>query len=146
MATSDIEDLELLKEVTVTISRIQDACTFGSNLYRLLSELVSLCANLHDIQPSELSHNQNIQDQSSPTSGSLGDGNFSKSFEKQVPTSSPVGDVTSRPQLQQENQQSDDDRLCERPKTASVWDEGLMWELFNTHPSVEWFDYHSSSF
>ncbi|KAL2695008.1 hypothetical protein AAEP93_008373, partial [Penicillium crustosum] len=147
VATSDIEDLELLKDVTSTISRIKDQCTFGSNLYRLLSELIKLCSNLHDIQPSQPPHNHHVQSQGSPTGVSSIVGKINRTIESEVAMLNfTEGDANSRWHVQQRTQQSDCHRSCEGPKRSSIWDEGLMRELFNTHPSVEWLDYHSSDF
>ncbi|OJJ29599.1 hypothetical protein ASPWEDRAFT_305901 [Aspergillus wentii DTO 134E9] len=134
VATSNQEDFELLKEVTSMISRIKDQCTFGLNLHRLLSELINLCSNLHDRHLSDGSDNNKFHVHSSRY------GNISKDFETQASfLTVPVEEGSSAPTLSSPDQQAANyDNYYEQRGNTTIWNEGLMWELYNTQPSVEW--------
>ncbi|CAG7939139.1 unnamed protein product [Penicillium salamii] len=64
VATSNLDDLRLLEEVTVTISRLKEQYIIGMNLHRLLSELIGLCDELHDVPPNG-DHRRSQEDRSS---------------------------------------------------------------------------------
>ncbi|KAJ5599833.1 hypothetical protein N7450_000900 [Penicillium hetheringtonii] len=145
VATSNLHDLKLLEEVTVTISRLKEQCTIGKNLHKLLSELIGLCAELHEMPPDRYPRlicnpdGNQAQVHTVPGRDPLG-ANTDISGQTALPTPGqddmvPAGVSTFAPggSNYQENEES-------ARKRVSIWDDGLMTELFNVQPSVEWLD------
>lgn len=145
VATSNLDDLRLLEEVTVTISRLKEQCTIGMNLHKLLSELIGLCAELHDMPPDGntrvvcRSDGNQAQVQAVPGHDPL-DTNADISGQTALPTPGqddmiPAGVSTFTPRGPSYQEIEESTR-----KQTSIWDDGLMSELFNVQPSVEWLD------
>ena len=147
VATSNLDDLQLLKEATSTVASIGEQFMFSMNLHKLLSQLIGLCSQLevpgrqtssanngddsfygetsslpkvsHAVIPEESQENQ--QSQEATPSGQAAEIHANTSLHMDHPS---LG------------QSSDHDGS----KRNSIWDGGLLWELFNVQPSVEWFD------
>lgn len=139
----------MLKEVTATISRLKEQCAFGMKLYKLLSELITICAELCDIPISENSH-QNCRsddDQATPwrtphilTPSTRENVDTAPASQHSLltPTQEDVSPVrdTTYPSSWSPGQGSD----LSGATRPSIWDDELMRELFNIQPSVEWID------
>ncbi|KAJ5749649.1 hypothetical protein N7533_006677 [Penicillium manginii] len=149
VATSNMDDLRLLKEVTVTISRLKEQYIIGMNLHRLLSELIGLCAELHDIpssgdprrsQEGRSSCNRATHIQMLSNGGDFETGVDIADQTASLPTPGqdemPPDGLPSLPESQSVCHELGDPAT----RSASIWDDGLMFELFNLQPSVEWLD------
>lgn len=140
--------------MTVTISRLKEQYIIGMNLHRLLSELIGLCAELHDIPPdgnprpirsqenlSGSSSNQEAQTQILPAGRGdeyVTDIEISRQTALPTPGQDEMASsgLSSFPGGQPGGQVFDDSAT----RSASIWGDGLMFELFNLQPSVEWLD------
>jgi hypothetical protein len=143
-----LDDLKLLEEVTVTISRLKEQYIIGMNLHRLLSELISLCAELHDVPSSGDSHRAQEGRHSCNRAAHIqiisnGDFETGMGVNRQIaslPTPGqdemPSDGLSSLPESHSVRHEFDDSATG----SASIWDDGLMFELFNLQPSVEWLD------
>ncbi|KAI2861205.1 transcriptional regulator family: Fungal Specific TF [Aspergillus niger] len=136
VASSNIFDLDLLNEVTVTIANIPDQCTFSTNLQHLLSQLISLCSNLHEVQARlvlPVPDNHQIIDiniTAQPLPNSPRRSGVSETITCNTPTDEQAQPPVQAPAV----------NTAHAAKEGSVWDDELLWELFNIQPSVEWFD------
>ncbi|KAL2822814.1 hypothetical protein BDW59DRAFT_149220 [Aspergillus cavernicola] len=129
VASSNIDDLDLLNEATVTISNIQDQCAFSMNIQHLLAQLTDLCSHLDEVkEKQQVSSVPNYRNLGSITQGTL-------DLPRRM--SAPVNTSTDGQILPPVSNPATGDAGA---KEASVWDDGLLWELFNIQPSVEWFD------
>ncbi|KAL2857057.1 hypothetical protein BJY01DRAFT_242460 [Aspergillus pseudoustus] len=160
VASSNVADLHLLKETTLTISNVPDQRTFGSNLQHLLSRLIALCSGLHDLQdrdrqiPSAANGLQSLQSTSEAHSPAS---HFPQGHAATEGINYNSGSVRKLPENDQgtsNNTPIDEQQLQQQPvtnptvsgdgsdqgKDGCVWDDELFWELFNIQPSVEWFD------
>lgn len=144
VATSDVDDLKLLKEATATVSSIGEHFSFSMNLHRLLSQLIGLCSQLEE--PSKQYSATNIADISSSdtapwlpnTSHAVIPEDAGGNPHSAEPTaSSPAAAIEAGTNPPMNNPCLGDP---EASKRNSIWDGGLLWELFNIQPSVEWFD------
>lgn len=153
VASSNIFDLDLLNEVTVTIANIPDQCTFSTNLQHLLSQLISLCSNLHEVQarlvlPVPDNHqiiDINITAQPLPNSPRRSGVSETITCECGIPRNPPHYIKTTPGNTPTDEQaqppvQAPAVNTALAAKEGSVWDDELLWELFNIQPSVEWFD------
>ncbi|KAF5256006.1 hypothetical protein FOXYS1_13543 [Fusarium oxysporum] len=140
MATSDPQDLELLRQVTAVISGVQEYYKFGKNLYKLFSQFLSLClqsSNEQDcgryhcnnygigrltVQEPEANYSQPCQFASPPTSLGL------SVPEARNPSLSATAKVA---------QLSEQDTYCADQHGSGAgmpagpeWDDKLIWEIF----------------
>lgn len=140
MATSDPQDLDLLRQVTAVISGIQEYCKFGKNLYKLFSQFLGLClqsSNEQDydrsycnnygtdrsiVREPEANYSQPNQSTSPPTSlGSL------------VPVarkSSLSPAVKPAPPPEQDLHCADQQGSGAGVPAGLEWDDKLIWEIF----------------
>lgn len=129
----------------MTISRLKEQCTIGMNLHKLLSELIGLCAELHEMPPDRYprlacnSDGSQAQVQAVTGRDPL-DTHTDMSGQTALPTPGqddmvPAGVPTFAPGGSSYPEIEESAR-----KRASIWDDGLMTELFNVQPSVEWLD------
>jgi hypothetical protein len=147
IATSNREDYNLLTQITVALSRIKEYNPSILRLHGLFSQFTVLCDQLYEVQaqdslrqPEPTKRDVSGQGIAEPVSGGGGriqmypqvqelhnsdnTGNASMSQETALPDMAAFG--------------SNDEGLYER--ASSVWDDGLMWELFTLQPTIEWFD------
>lgn len=131
VATSHPGDLCLLREITMTISELKEQCTFGMNLYKLLSELISLCDQLQDNPPvhKPVQCDKHSQGHAMELTPDYLPGNIIRG-----PHGTPLHTPSRTPtSLCQGDSHFDSGQ-------SSIWDDGLMWDLFNIQPSIGWFD------
>ncbi|PLB55534.1 hypothetical protein P170DRAFT_43302 [Aspergillus steynii IBT 23096] len=148
VATSNMQDLELLKEATATISSIRDQCSFSINLQNLLSHLIGLCSNLHDVH-----RRQSSFQRSNGNISWMGDIGFSPHSSRRLPADASAGNDRAEATVHggqfptpsastnipvDGHSPNTVQGSCE-PGESSIWDDGLMSELFNIQPSVDWF-------
>lgn len=149
VATSNLDDLRLLEEVTVTISRLKEQYIIGMNLHRLLSELIGLCSELHDLpsggdprrpQEGRSSCNRVAHIHMLSNGGETETGMDVNKLTASLPTPGqdeiPPDGLSTLP----ESQSVSHGIHGHASGSASIWDDGLMFELFNLQPSVEWLD------
>ena len=142
LATSNEQDYHTLTQIMTALSRIKDNNSFVSGLHGLLSQLMDLCGQLEafvghdnsetnapDSVPNGSERPRPIQPQNmQPISYGPQSRNF---WDMHI-----LGDGTDGGlSLAEEECHGGLGQL--RP---SMWDDSLMWELFNTQPSIEWFD------
>ncbi len=148
VATSNVHDLRLLNEVTATISKVKEQCAFGMNLYIMLSELVAMCTQLHDVQPAPSQPQQPLHSDSSVEEPPITAGPASQAHSL-MPGDAPVtsssqyiSPISTLDQSSIPGQQQPFPPPAAEAESghASIWEEGLMSELFNIQPSVQWFD------
>lgn len=125
-ATSNVDDLQLLKEATATVESIGEDFSFSMNLHKLLSQLIGLCSQL-DLpgRPASIANNGD-----GPSNGKA----------LLLPTISHAMRAEEWQEIQQSQEPMASDHDHAGTKRNSIWDDGLLWELFNIQPSVEWFD------
>jgi hypothetical protein len=151
VATSNVHDLRLLNEVTATISKVKEQCAFGMNLYIMLSELIAMCTQLHDVQPapSQLPlHGDSLVEASPQAERTAEPASHTSLMPDGQPVSSSSHPISPMPVLDQSTtasailgQQPFSSTTAEAESGhASIWEEDLMSELFNIQPSVQWFD------
>ncbi|OJJ08304.1 hypothetical protein ASPVEDRAFT_179566 [Aspergillus versicolor CBS 583.65] len=151
VATSNVHDLRLLNEVTATISKVKEQCAFGMNLYIMLSELIAMCTQLHDVQPapSQLTlHGDSLVEASPQAERAAEPASHTSLMSDGQPVSSSSHPISPMPALDQSatasailGQQPFSSTTAEAESGhASIWEEDLMSELFNIQPSVQWFD------
>ncbi|CAG7554585.1 unnamed protein product [Fusarium equiseti] len=140
MATSDPQDLELLRQVTAVISGVQEYYKFGKNLYKLFSQFLSLClqsCNEQDcgrshcnnygtsrltVQEPEANYTQPGQFASPPTSLGL------PFPEARNPSLSTTAKVTQLPE--QDTYCADQHGSGTGMPAGPEWDDKLIWEIF----------------
>ncbi|UDD57899.1 hypothetical protein AFCA_005374 [Aspergillus flavus] len=151
IATSNREDYNLLTQITAALSRIKECNPSIFRLHGLFSQFTALCDQLYETIA------QDASQQYQQTTGTIGS-------QPTAVTDSNAVNVAVYPQphesLTARAHSSDSTQLgtSEKPvlyshaldpgssaeglsqQTSSMWDDGLMWELFNIQPTVEWFD------
>lgn len=117
------------------------------NLYIMLSELVAMCTQLHDVQPAPSQPQQPLHSDSSVEEPPITAGPASQAHSL-MPGDAPVtsssqyiSPISTLDQSSIPGQQPFPPSATEAESGhASIWEEGLMSELFNIQPSVQWFD------
>ncbi|KAJ1707384.1 hypothetical protein NYO67_10442 [Aspergillus flavus] len=151
IATSNREDYNLITQITAALSRIKECNPSIFRLHGLFSQFTALCDQLYETIA------QDASQQYQQTTGTIGS-------QPTAVTDSNAVNVAVYPQphesLTARAHSSDSTQLgtSEKPvlyshaldpgssaeglsqQTSSMWDDGLMWELFNIQPTVEWFD------
>ncbi|KAE8387370.1 hypothetical protein BDV23DRAFT_174727 [Aspergillus alliaceus] len=151
LATSNREDYNLLTQITAALSRIKEYNPSIFRLHGLFSQFIALCDQLYEAIA------QDASQQPVPTMGAVHSHDtegpvprgFSISASAQLQGSSTARAhsidttqlATSEPQASYSDPEglgASGEGLYQRP--SSLWDDGLMWELFNVQPTIEWFD------
>lgn len=143
LATSNEQDYHTLTQIMTALSRIKDSNAFISGLYGLLSQFMDLCGQLEAFAENHYSETNPIN-------------HLPQGPERLRKSQSQYGEPTSydpqsrnfwdRPILDDSTNTglSMADNECHHGGLGqlqpSMWDDSLMWELFNTQPSLEWFD------
>ncbi|KAK1511381.1 fungal specific transcription factor domain-containing protein [Colletotrichum costaricense] len=153
VATSNLQDLELLAKATMILSQIKEQCTLSMNLFRLFTHFIDLCTHLDDIKSSwprmqsglrwPTHGSDPLQSSQRPSTAQTMPGlqlDDDQIVEEQrvpcFPTEQPISRVDH-----QDNRQSN--AQSGGPSGEVAWRDGLVWELFNLQPSIESFDLSS---
>lgn len=124
------------------------------NLHIMLSELIAMCTQLHDVQPGppqQLHSDSLVQDPpiradqtvepASHADSLISDGPPVTSSSQYISPISALDQSTTTTTNAIPGQQPFPSTAAEvESGHASIWEEGLMSELFNIQPSVQWFD------
>ncbi|XHG03644.1 hypothetical protein AWENTII_006946 [Aspergillus wentii] len=143
VATSNARDLRLLQEITTGLSRFISYSPPISNVHGLFSQFIGLCGQIISAQGDESS---NLTSEANAIQPAPHSDHFpiSQQFHDHQPmtatdfhrqTSGIIPDCNEGSQVQIPTFEAGT-----APKEGSLWDNGLMWELFNAQPSIEWFD------
>ncbi|KAI2835784.1 hypothetical protein CBS147321_11255 [Aspergillus niger] len=147
VATSDVDDLKLLKEATVTVASIGENFSFSMNLHGLLSQLIKLCSQL-EVPLKQTSTTKFGEDQSNGKVPELLNNPHAVMPEESekdqnsrlTTTFGQAAEVDANTDPQMENLSSSQFSDQDGSRRNSIWDDGLLWDFFNIQPSVEWFD------
>ncbi|KAJ6113425.1 hypothetical protein N7523_006742 [Penicillium sp. IBT 18751x] len=158
VATSNLQDLQLLRRITANLSRIKERNPFIANLHKFLHQFVSLCADLDVVEVSETPLSSELPKEASGPMGTTdheqGPGPTTElctpisNQAERVPTQTAARwrgqgletAVHSRPDSQSRALAVEEPVVEMQPDNISIWEDGLMWDLFNTQPSIEWCD------
>lgn len=132
VATSDQQDFELIKKVTDDLRQFSKANASIGKLYGLFSKFLDLCAPLIKKNTASFLPDQN----GAAFSGGIGAGEAS------------LNRVDSYPDMLDRNNQMlhsfpspmAGQGVSSGPQSVEGWDDGMMWELFDNQPSLEWVD------
>ncbi|KAK1149345.1 hypothetical protein N8T08_006568 [Aspergillus melleus] len=141
LATSNEQDYHTLNQIMTALSRIKDKNPFILALYGLLSQFMDLCGQLEALVESNTTEThatnsvslspERLRSSQSQYEKSISYGPLSRNFWDMHN----LNDGTDGGLSMDEEYPGGLGQL--RP---SMWDDSLMWELFNTQPSIEWFD------
>ena len=141
LATSNEQDHHTLNQIMTALSRIKDKNSFILALYGLLSQFMDLCGQLEALVES------NTTETHATNSVSLSPERLRSSqpqYEKSVsygPQSRNFWDMHNLNDGTDGGLSMDEEYPGGLGQLRpSMWDDSLMWELFNTQPSIEWFD------
>ncbi|KAJ5797940.1 uncharacterized protein N7503_007236 [Penicillium pulvis] len=158
VATSNLQDLQLLRQITANLSRIKERNPFLANLHKFLLQFVSLCAELDVAEVPETSLSCQLPNEASTSAGTM---DHDQVLRPTAELRTPISDqaervpaqtaitwggkgletaVHSRPASQPHGLAIGGPALELRLDPNSMWDDSLMWDLFNTQPSIEWCD------
>ncbi|KAM0545004.1 hypothetical protein ACHAPJ_011514 [Fusarium lateritium] len=147
VATSNLQDLELLTSVTGVMSQIKEQCTLSMNLFKLFTQFIQLCGHLNDVQsmrrqPDQLQAFQNGK--IAPELGhpqSTGLKTSGPEPNPRMPTA-PVSILLAPGYQSSEAADASPSQAIDSEgiTTGTVWDNERLWQLFNMQPSIESFD------
>ncbi|KAH8428052.1 fungal specific transcription factor domain-containing protein [Aspergillus melleus] len=142
LATSNEQDYHTLNQIMTALSRIKDKNSFILALYGLLSQFMDLCGQLEALVESNTTEThvtksvslspERLRSSQPQYEDSISYGPQSRNFWDMHD----VNDGTDGG-LSMADEEYPGEMGQLRP---SMWDDNLMWELFNTQPSIEWFD------
>lgn len=147
VATSNPHDLQLLKGATATVSSIGVHFVSSMNLQKLLSQLLGLCSQL-EVPTRRTSKTKNGETPTFSEASSqlkisqavIPEGSHQIQQTQEAMRSSQAAEMNTDTSLHVDRPSLDQSNEHDRLNRNSVWDDGLLWELFNVQPSVEWFD------
>ncbi|KAE8377709.1 hypothetical protein BDV26DRAFT_292934 [Aspergillus bertholletiae] len=151
IATSNREDYTLLTQITAALSRIKEYNPSIFRLHGLFSQFTALCDQLYETIAQDASQQSEqtmeaIRSHPISVAGS-NDQNVSTypQLHESLTTRAHSSDSTQPGSSEQQVLYShalDPGPSAEglSHQISSMWDDGLMWELFNIQPTVEWFD------
>lgn len=137
VATSDLQDFEMIKKITDDLRQFAKANASIGKLYGLFSKFLDLCAPLikadtvsgpYESEPTPLAESRLSRKMRGHQAGPYTD-MFGRTAD-QVLNTLPVGTAVSR-------MTSDVPQPGEAPSVEG-WDDSLMWELFGNQPSLGW--------
>lgn len=160
VATSNLEDLQLLRKVTADLSRTKGKNPFLANLHKFLFQFINLCVgldsakiqdtSLHPELPNGVSRSMDTviphQEPHEEPITELGNPVSDQRQRVSAPTATQWGaqglepTVHSQPTPRPPIVPLTEAVVESRPEVTSIWDDDHMWDLFNTQPSVEWCD------
>ena len=151
IATSNREDYNLLTQITAALSRIKECNPSIFRLHGLFSQFTALCDQLYEAisQDASRQHEQTTETIRSQPTAVANSNDVNVSMYPQLHES-----LTARVHSSDNTQLGSSEQQVLYPHTldpgssvegmssqpSSMWDDGLMWELFNIQPTVEWFD------
>lgn len=156
IATSNSNDYYLLMQITTGLSRIKDYNMFIFRLHGLFSQFTDLCSQLHG-RLVQKNKSQIAPEPDERILSSTGDDlPPTRQSTQHFPPASTTEEILRDGDENHDYSDSNAYRMRPYPtfisegqnvdirdsdqQLPSMWDDGLMWELFNTQPSIEWFD------
>ncbi|ETS87462.1 hypothetical protein PFICI_01290 [Pestalotiopsis fici W106-1] len=137
VATSNQEDVALLRAVTDVMGLINENCSTGRCLHNLFSQFVDLCSRIdsnHDKDPYQDNSIRNDENRGLDVRMQS-----SKDATTSFQNLSGVGLSFRAPYVTYDTPAEnslEEGTLYDR----SIWDDSLMLQLFNTQPSIDWFE------